>query len=177
MSSDPLLEKLPISENLEKSIDDLAAILGYSENTFKRLLKSLLIEELLDRLRPSKEDIRELRMRPNHLELLKQRIEAMTKVEWPIEVVEHFWQRIRLLDDNFRREPVPFHRKLQILATKEHKCEICERRPPEVTLHIDHIYAASKGGPNELWNLRFLCADCNLVKSNRLDWRVYAVNR
>jgi len=118
MSSDPLIEKLPISNNLEEGIDELAGMLGYSEDTFKRLLKSLLIEELLDRLRPTKEEIRELRMRPNHLELLKQRMETMTKVEWPIEIVEHFWQRIRLLDDNFKREPIPFHRKLQVLATK-----------------------------------------------------------
>ena len=177
MSSDPLIEKLPVSKKPEESIGQLASMLGYSQNTFSQLLRSLLIEELLDRLRPSKEEIKALRMRPNHLELLKQRVEGMTGVEWPLEVIEQFWQRIRLLDDSYRRDPIPFHRKLQVLATKEHKCEICGRRPPEVTLHIDHIYAASKGGPNELWNLRFLCSDCNLIKSNHLDWRVYATNR
>ncbi|MDQ3816081.1 MAG: HNH endonuclease [Acidobacteriota bacterium] len=177
MPSDPLIEKLPVSMVPEESIRQLASMLGYSHDIFSQLLRSLLIEELLDRLRPSKEEIRALRMRPNHLELLKQRVESMTGVEWHLEVVEQFWQRIRLLDDAYRREPIPFHRKLQVLATKEHKCEICGRCPPEVTLHIDHIYAASKGGPNELWNLRFLCSDCNLIKSNHLDWRVYATNR
>lgn len=164
MTSDPLIENLPISKKLEDGIEELTSMLGYSENAFKQLLRSLLIEELLDRLKPSKEEIRSLRMQPNHLELLKQRAEAMTGVEWPVEVIAIFWQRIRLLDENYKREPIPFHRKLQVLATKEHKCEICGERPPEASLHIDHIYAASKGGPNELWNLRFLCSDCNLIK-------------
>lgn len=177
MNSDPLIGNLPISKKLDESISQLTSMLGFSEDSFKQLLRSLLIEELLDRLRPSKEEIRALRMRPNHLELLKQKVEEMTGVEWPLEVIMYFWQRIRLLGENFKREPIPFHRKLQLLATKEHKCEICGKRPPEVSLHIDHIYAASKGGSNELWNLRFLCSECNLIKSNHLDWRVYATNR
>jgi hypothetical protein len=177
MNSDPLIENLPISKKLDDGIGQLISMLGYPENTFKQLLRSLLIEELLDRLKPSKEEIKALRMRSNHLELLKQRVEEITGVEWPVDVISYFWQRIRLLDDTYKREPIPFHRKLQLLATKEHKCEICGKRPPEATLHIDHIYAASKGGPNELWNLRFLCSDCNLIKSNHLDWRVYATNR
>jgi hypothetical protein len=176
MNTDPLIENLPISNHLESSIEKLTLMLGYSAITFKQLLRSLLIEELLDRLRPSKQEVRTLRMLPNHIELLKQRAEAMTGVDWPVEVIENFWQRIRLLDETYKREPIPFYKKLQVLATKEHKCEICGKRPPETTLHIDHIYAASKGGPNELWNLRFLCSDCNLIKSNHLDWRVYATN-
>lgn len=152
-------------------------MLGYSDDTFDQLLRSLLIEELLDRLRPTKEEIKVLRMQPNHLQLLKQRVESMTGVEWSLEVVQHFWERIRLLDENYQREPIPFYRKLQVLATKEQQCEICGKRPPEITLHIDHVYAASKGGPNELWNLRFLCSQCNLEKSNHLDWRLHAANR
>ncbi len=176
MTVDPLIDKLPISPEVPESITQLASMLGFSQDTFNKLLRSLLIEELLDRLRPSKEDIRALRMRPDHLEVLKQRVESLTGVEWPLEVVQAFWQRIRLLDDKFSREPIPFHRKLQVLATKEHKCDHCGKRPPDVALHIDHIYAASKGGPNDLWNLRFLCSDCNLVKSNHLDWRMYVTH-
>lgn len=49
------------------------------------------------------------------------------------------------------------------------KCRICGKSPAtdqRVILHIDHIVAWSKGGPTEIANLRTLCSDCNLGKSN-----------
>jgi 5-methylcytosine-specific restriction endonuclease McrA len=173
MSDDPLLAHLPISSDSNESISQLITMLGYEPETFTQILRSLLTEELLDRVRPSSEEIKELRTKPNHLELLREHLETATGVSWSFEAVQHYWERTRLLDKRRNRESIPFHRKLQVLATRPHCCHFCGRQPPEVKLHIDHIFAASKGGSNDLWNLRLLCGDCNLVKSNHLDWRLY----
>lgn len=168
---DPLIQKLPISTDSSKSISELLNFLGYEVQYFNEILKSLLIEELLDRLTPKPEEIERLKLQPNHIEMLQKDIEQKTKSKWDVLLVYEFWNRIKHLDTSFNRQEIPFHRKLQILATREHKCEICGKEPPH-KLHIDHIYAASKGGSNDLWNLRILCSDCNIKKSNHFDWRI-----
>ena len=54
-------------------------------------------------------------------------------------------------------------------------CVICGARPPEVTLHVDHIKPRNKHPELELDinNLQFLCRDCNIGKgdSHSIDWR------
>jgi hypothetical protein len=48
-------------------------------------------------------------------------------------------------------------------------CTSCGRSPatePGVVLHLDHAIAFSKGGRTDFENLRTVCADCNLGKSN-----------
>lgn len=170
--NDPLLENLPLPDNVDDAISHLIEMLGYSSHTFKKMLISLLIEELLDRLTLAPEEIEKLRLEPDHIHRLKSHLDKRTGVNWSLEATQQFWQRIRLLDTKFKRESIPFSRKLQVLATRPHRCENCGKEPPEVNLHVDHIYAASKGGPNELWNLRLLCSECNIVKSNHLDWRL-----
>jgi 5-methylcytosine-specific restriction endonuclease McrA len=34
---------------------------------------------------------------------------------------------------------------------------------------VDHVFPASRGGGSKFENLQFLCADCNLRKSNKLE--------
>jgi len=43
-------------------------------------------------------------------------------------------------------------------------CQYCGRKPPEVTLHVDHIVARVDGGTDDLGNLVTSCAACNLGK-------------
>lgn len=47
-------------------------------------------------------------------------------------------------------------------------CQYCGARPPDVRLHVDHIFPRSKGGRWELDNLRTACEACNIGKSDRL---------
>lgn len=58
-----------------------------------------------------------------------------------------------------------------VMKRDNFKCVICGASPasnPSVILHIDHIVAWSKGGETVESNLRTLCQDCNLGKSNIL---------
>lgn len=61
--------------------------------------------------------------------------------------------------------------RYQVLKRDNFKCVVCGRslaKDPNIELHIDHIIPWSKGGETVIDNLRTLCSDCNLGKSNML---------
>lgn len=59
--------------------------------------------------------------------------------------------------------------RYEILERDHYKCVICGRSAEDgVILHVDHIIPVSKGGLTVPENLRTLCADCNLGKSDTL---------
>ncbi|MBQ3295380.1 MAG: HNH endonuclease [Erysipelotrichaceae bacterium] len=50
------------------------------------------------------------------------------------------------------------------------RCVLCGRGADNgVKLHVDHILPVSKGGKTVMNNLRTLCSDCNLGKSDKYD--------
>ena len=60
--------------------------------------------------------------------------------------------------------------RYDILARDNYKCVICGRSTSDgIKLHIDHITPYSLGGETTMDNLRTLCSDCNLGKSNKKD--------
>lgn len=61
--------------------------------------------------------------------------------------------------------------RYNVLKRDFFKCVLCGISPavnPTTILHIDHIVPFSKGGKTEINNLRTLCKDCNLGKSNKI---------
>lgn len=59
--------------------------------------------------------------------------------------------------------------RYEILERDEFKCQICGRTEKDgVKLHVDHIFPISKGGATIPENLRTLCSDCNLGKSDSI---------
>jgi hypothetical protein len=48
-------------------------------------------------------------------------------------------------------------------------CQYCGRKPPEVSLHVDHRNPFSLGGEHSMENLMTACSECNLGKSNRFS--------
>lgn len=59
--------------------------------------------------------------------------------------------------------------RYEIFERDHYKCVICGRSAEDgVILHVDHIIPVSKGGLTVPENLRTLCADCNLGKSDTL---------
>ena len=56
-----------------------------------------------------------------------------------------------------------------VLERDKFRCQDCGASPATgAVLEIDHTIPVSKGGSNELHNLRTLCSDCNRGKSDRL---------
>lgn len=59
--------------------------------------------------------------------------------------------------------------RYEILERDGYKCVLCGRTVKDgAILHIDHITPISKGGKTIPENLRTLCSDCNLGKSDKL---------
>lgn len=60
--------------------------------------------------------------------------------------------------------------RYDILKRDGFKCVICGASVEDgVKLHVDHIIPISKGGKTVKSNLRTLCSNCNLGKSNKYD--------
>jgi hypothetical protein len=70
------------------------------------------------------------------------------------------------------REPVLPSVRYALLNDRNYTCEACGKSPklhPGTVLHIDHIVPVSKGGTNDLDNLRVLCQMCNIGRGNRFS--------
>lgn len=63
------------------------------------------------------------------------------------------------------RKPVGKRTRFEVFKRDGFTCQYCGRRPPDVTLHCDHITPVAKGGSNDPVNLITACKDCNAGKS------------
>jgi hypothetical protein len=52
-------------------------------------------------------------------------------------------------------------RRWQVIARDGFTCVYCGRKPPEVTLHVDHRVSVKDGGTDDLENLVTACETCN----------------
>lgn len=75
------------------------------------------------------------------------------------------------------KEKVAYERSLMtdklrydIMKRDKFRCQLCGRSADDgIKLHVDHIIPVSKGGKTIPHNLRTLCEQCNLGKSNKYD--------
>lgn len=58
--------------------------------------------------------------------------------------------------------------RFEVLLRDGFKCLYCGRRPPQVTLEVDHVHPRSQGGQDHPRNLVSACYDCNRGKAARL---------
>lgn len=65
------------------------------------------------------------------------------------------------------RQPISARLRFEVLRDSGFACHYCGRRPPEITLHVDHVIPLIKGGTDARENLVAACAECNLGKSDR----------
>lgn len=65
------------------------------------------------------------------------------------------------------RKSIPLSVRWAVMQRDNFQCVKCGRRPPEITLQVDHVVPSSKGGPDIEDNFQTLCNECNVGKSNR----------
>lgn len=54
--------------------------------------------------------------------------------------------------------------RFQVLRRDGYTCRYCGRKPPEVTLEVDHVHPVAAGGTDHPSNLVAACKDCNRGK-------------
>jgi hypothetical protein len=68
-----------------------------------------------------------------------------------------------------RRGSIRAGMRWQVFTRDGNRCVVCGSRAADgVTLEVDHIMPLSRGGGNEMPNLRTLCATCNRGKSDQM---------
>lgn len=65
------------------------------------------------------------------------------------------------------------YEKRTIYAKHNGTCAICGRPVKFKKMTVDHIVPLSKGGTNEMSNLRLACCSCNRIKSDVDDDEFY----
>jgi 5-methylcytosine-specific restriction endonuclease McrA len=89
-------------------------------------------------------------------------------VVWANEGIEYEVDSIPAVR-NVRRTPKNSNWRLRalVLMRDSARCQLCGATPQNgVRLHVDHIHPWSKGGETVLENLRILCEQCNIGKSD-----------
>lgn len=70
-------------------------------------------------------------------------------------------QQVRV---RYERIPLTQKQRFEILKRDNFICQYCGRKPPEVTLEVDHKISVYNGGSNHPTNLISSCLDCNRGK-------------
>ena len=149
----------------------LTHMLGIDEGSLMGYLNWCLIEHLVVELSGDHEWITSNRTKPDALAQFKEKVEKRTRCRWEHDNLVTLYDRVLMSTERHARTPIRYEELLRLLINAPLVCSnlTCRKSPPEVILHIDHIFPASKGGGSQFENLQFLCSRCNLTKSNNLQ--------
>jgi 5-methylcytosine-specific restriction endonuclease McrA len=149
----------------------LTSLLGIDQESLLDYLNWCLLEHLVSDLARDKEWIVKIKTEPNAIALFKERVENRTHFKWDKENVTILYERVKATAEKHFRQPITYGELLRLLVNSPLKCAnpTCGKEPPQVKLHIDHRFPASKGGSSKFENLQFLCETCNLQKSDKLQ--------
>lgn len=130
-----------------------------------------LLEHLVTTFSEDKSWILGLRSVPTGLSQFKDAVEKRTRLKWDVENISRLYDRVIKAIERHYRKPITYEELIRLLINSPLRCSnsSCGKAPPEVKLHIDHSIPASKGGDSKFENLKFLCEQCNLSKSNKLE--------
>lgn len=148
----------------------LAHGLGIDGNDLLEYLNWCLLEHMVAMFSSSGEWIEKVRRQSDGMAKFKAVVESRTRIKWDVENIARLYNRVLQVNGKHYRQPITYEELLRLLINTPLKCAnaACGKSPPEVKLHIDHIFPSSKGGTSKFENLRFLCEACNLKKSDRL---------
>jgi len=151
-------------------VEHRSAKLGIDENDLLDYLNWCLLEHLVHELSLDKQWLASIKAEPDRLAQVKRKVEQRTRAVWDLPNLQKLYERVVQTTERHYRQPITYEVLLRLLINSPLKCANpkCRASPPDVKLHIDHVFPASKGGSSQYENLQFLCAKCNLSKSARL---------
>ena len=124
---------------------------------------------VIDRLSDSYEDGEEDDIKPGHIQRYV-RIHIHRAVKMAPLVKQYFELRRRYEGPKRKKSnsKITAGTRLRVFQRDKYTCGYCGKKPPLVTLHIDHVIPVSKGGDNKDTNLLTSCDECNLGKGAKL---------
>ncbi len=90
-------------------------------------------------------------------------------------LIDDFLDRYPHVQRFIKRTPVkkrgglPTTLRYRVLERDEFTCQYCGEGAPDVVLEVDHIVPTSRGGRDEIENLKTSCARCNNGKRDRVS--------
>jgi hypothetical protein len=147
----------------------LLGALGLDPESFWRFLEWALCEHLVSILSKSPEIGTDFFDRPDALKLFRNILRSKTRRSWNQHDLDVLFDRVKTEKTQQYRFAIPYEEYLKLLWQVPWECSWCHRGPPDVTLHVDHVVPASRGGGSKRTNLQFLCAEHNLRKSNQRE--------
>jgi 5-methylcytosine-specific restriction endonuclease McrA len=147
----------------------LTSLLGIDQVSLLDYLNWCLIEHLVMDLSQDKMWLNKIKTDLRAIFIFKTEVEHRTNCKWDNENISILYDRVKETAEAHFRKQITYEELLRLLINSPLKCAKCGKTPPEVKLHIDHKFPASKGGSSQFENLQFLCADDNLKKSNKLE--------
>jgi 5-methylcytosine-specific restriction endonuclease McrA len=166
---------MPVNRDYRAASAKLLAALGIDVADYDRFVAWCLAEELVVALKQAiTEDAVHQRepywVREDGLLRFRELVRRVTRrADWSVADIDVLYKRVEDASKRHYRAPINAAELLRLLWNLPHECAICCRKPPEVLLHIDHVFPASRGGKSVAENLRFLCAEHNLKKSDHLE--------
>lgn len=158
------------SNHVGKEVEKLVVQLRLDLNLVLHEIQWSLGEERINHVTPTYEQFRDWERQRDGLYQFWNFANSILNIELSQEEVHDIWKCIDLTLNVRKRRAFTFQEYLMIAVRSDQKCEICNKRPPEVTLEIDHILPVSKGGSETPFNLRFLCQYHNRSRGNRFRW-------
>lgn len=76
------------------------------------------------------------------------------------------------MNNNQKRAKTPLSIRWVVFQRDNFTCQYCGRSAPDVVLHVDHVIPVSRGGGDDLDNLRTACSACNIGKSDN-EWAYF----
>lgn len=156
------------------AVEGLLNALGIDAASYQRFVAWALAEQLVSVLAEAvaadpDHGRKALWDRPDGRKRFRRILRETTDRSWSNEDEERLFNRVHLALTDHDRRPVRTEDLLRLLWNSPHVCVKCGRQPPEVKLHVDHVFPASRGGSSKFENLQFLCAECNLRKSDKIE--------
>lgn len=159
-----------IDRTTARNFQLLTDALGIDGSDVIDYLTWCLVEHLVFVFSQNKQWLSRLRTRPDAIAIFRDEVEKRTRLRWDADNISTLYKRVILTNEKHYRKPIKYEDLLRLIINTPLKCSspACGKVPPEVRLHIDHIFPASKGGGSNYDNLRFLCEQCNLQKSDKV---------
>lgn len=154
------------SAAVENRIRLLLEALGIDAKSFHTFLEWALCEHLVSLLAHSPELPQDSFNKPDAMKRFRTFLFERTRRPWSVEDLNALFDRVKIERETHYRPPIAYEEYLKLLWQAPLECARCQRHPPEVILHVDHIVPASRGGQSRRANLQFLCQEHNLRKSN-----------